>query len=413
MNDSTKLSQLVLYRNLLADPLVYKLHLLLTSNAEPDLEYELAAGLIEAAERLGLDGNLWQSYLIHCIASDENTFTLAVEKSHGQIGQSIREAAIHDIAILLTILKAQPLPACHNLVENFSPTKPTGTAAITMLREFIFSSTPTVTPNELIDKLIEYYIHYGSGPTAGFKAFRWNDKTGLVGIVHPDAIKLDDIIGYESQKATLVQNTEAFIAGRPANNILLAGARGTGKSSSVKALINRYHTDGLRLVEVPKHQLSQLNIIIDRLRNRSQKFIIFLDDLSFEEAESDYKYLKSIIDGGIEARPANVLLYATSNRRHLIRESWADRADVQDIHSADTVQEKISLADRFGITLTFSAPNQDEFLQIVEGIAKRNDISLPAAELKSAAIRWEMSRSGRSGRVAKQFVTHLLSNNKN
>ncbi|MBP2654766.1 MAG: hypothetical protein H6Q73_2335 [Firmicutes bacterium] len=407
MKHTTQLTNLVIYRNLLSDPLIHKMMVLVISDKEPELEYELDAGLIRAAEKFGLDGNLWQSYLIHHIINDENVLTSTLEKSRGQIGHSLKHAVIHDLEILLAFLKSSPLKDTHNLVSNFSPTTSLVTPGFAALKEYILSSTE-VTPHSLADKLIHHYTIYGSGPLKGFKAFRWEENTGLVGIAHPDTIELDEIIGYESQKAVLVQNTEAFLAGRPANNVLLAGSRGTGKSSSVKALINRYYADGLRLVEVQKHQLRSLSNIIATLKNRNSKFIIFLDDLSFEEAETDYKYLKSIIDGSIEARPDNVLLYATSNRRHLIKESWDDRSDTQDIHSADSVQEKISLADRFGITLTYQAPDQNEFLRIVEGIAKRNSVNLPEQELKTAALRWELSRSGRSGRVARQFVNHLL-----
>ncbi|MBP2645927.1 MAG: hypothetical protein H6Q75_1367 [Firmicutes bacterium] len=407
MRNIATLSQLVIYRNLLDDPLMQSLERLLSVACEPSVEYELTASLFKAAEKLGLSGNLWQSYLIYRITQDENIFTVAVEKNKGHINDSLRRAVLHDLSVVLSVLTLQPMPACSELISTFTPSTTAVSDALHSLMTFVLSQD--ITPERLLNKLIAFYLQYGSGATAGFKAFRWEDGTGLVGISHTDTIALDDIIGYDTQKAVLIQNTEAFIAGRPANNVLLAGARGTGKSSSVKALINRYYSDGLRLVEVPRHQLQHLNTIIETLRQSSQKFIIFLDDLSFEEAETDYKYLKSIIDGGIEAKPANVLLYATSNRRHLVKESWSDRADSDDIHTADSVQEKISLVDRFGITITFQTPDQNEFLRIVNGIARRNSIALPEEELKRAALRWEMSRSGRSGRVARQFVTHLLS----
>jgi predicted AAA+ superfamily ATPase len=265
-------------------------------------------------------------------------------------------------------------------------------------------------PAELVGKLTEYYCLHGCGKAAGYAAFRWDEATGLVGIRHHDAITLEDLVGYEYQKEVLSKNTEAFIAGKPANNVLLVGARGTGKSSSVKSLVNKYFANGLRLVEVHKHQFVQLHRIMDALRGRSQKFIVFMDDLSFEESETDYKHLKSVIEGGIEARPDNVLLYATSNRRHLIRENWNDRSGTQDIHAADSVHEKISLSDRFGIILSYPAPDQNEYLQIVEAIARRHAVDVPAEELKKGALRWELSHSGRSGRTAQQFVKHIMGN---
>ena len=244
---------------------------------------------------------------------------------------------------------------------------------------------------------------------ARYTVFRWDLDLGLVPVRHPDRIQMDDLIGYERQKAVLTQNTEAFVAGRPANNVLLVGSRGTGKSSSVKALLNQYADIGLRLVEITKHDLRHLSSIMQALRERGKKFILFMDDLSFEEFEIEYRHLKSMMEGGVETKPDNVLIYATSNRRHLIKETWTDRtgANADDIHSWDTINEKISLSDRFGITLTFAPPNQDEYLRIVESMARKRNICLPSAELRAEAIKWETAHSGRSGRIAQQFIAHL------
>jgi hypothetical protein len=401
-----KLNNLIIYRNLLKDGLVQKLQSILAGAAREDAAYELSAGLLAKAEKMGFKGNLLHSYIVYLIARDENVFSTTVEKNRGKVGAGLRRAVIHDLAILRDLLSTDFAAVCDTaFVSDFTPTNSEAFQDYTALTGYLAAS-----PEESADRLIEYYTRYGCGKTAGFAAFRWDEEAGLTGIKHTDRIALEDIVGYESQKAVLVKNTEAFLGGKPANNVLLAGARGTGKSSSVKALINRYFADGLRLVEVHKHQLRHLHKILDALRGRSQKFIVFLDDLSFEDTETDYKHLKSVIEGGVEAKPDNVLLYATSNRRHLIKETWADRAGTQDIHSADSVQEKISLSDRFGITLTYPAPDQNEYLSIVEAIAKRHDIDLPQEELRKRALRWEMSHSGRSGRVAQQFVKHILGN---
>jgi predicted AAA+ superfamily ATPase len=400
------LNKLIVYRNLLKDSLVQKIQALLAGNAKEDLGYELSAGLIAKAEKLGLSGSLWKSYVMYLIARDENVFSTTVEKNRGKIGDGLRQAVAHDLTVLQGFLHADLGSVCNiSYISDFTPTSKDAFQDFATLTEPLLSAEEA---DQLVNKLIEYYTLYGCGKTAGFAAFRWDEEAGLIGIKHTDRIRLDDIVGYEYQKDVLMKNTEAFLANKPANNVLLAGARGTGKSSSVKALVNEYYQSGLRLVEVHKHQLRFLHKIMEGLRGRSQKFIVFLDDLSFEESETDYKHLKSVIDGGVEAKPDNVLLYATSNRRHLIRENWSDRAGTQDVHSADSVHEKISLSDRFGITLTYPAPDQNEYLRMVEAIAKRNAVDLPEEELRKKALRWEMSHSGRSGRVAQQFVKHIM-----
>lgn len=404
-----KLSQLLVYRNLLKDSLVQKQQAILAGRANEDLVYELSAGLIAKAEKLGLSGNLWQSYFVYLIARDENVFSTTVETSRGQIGPGLLRAVTHDLAILREFLQAD-LAACGDVafIRDFTPTGSDYYQDFTALTRLLLSPLQDLSAETLSARLIEYYTRYGCGKTAGYAAFRWDEETGLAGIKHLDTIRLEDIVGYEYQKEVLTNNTEAFLADKPANNVLLVGARGTGKSSSVKGLVNRYFASGLRLVEVHKHQLQYLSKIIEALRGRSQKFIVFLDDLSFEESETEYKHLKSVIEGGVEAKPDNVLIYATSNRRHLIQENWSDRAGNQDIHSADSVHEKISLSDRFGITLTYPAPDQTEYLRIVETLAKQHSIALPQDELRQRALRWELSHSGRSGRVAHQFVKHIM-----
>ena len=219
----------------------------------------------------------------------------------------------------------------------------------------------------------------------------------------------DRLIGYENQKEKLIKNTEAFLKNKPANNVLLYGDSGTGKSSSIKALLNRYATEGLRLIELAKYQMKELPKILEVLKDRGLYFIIFMDDLSFEDFETDYKYMKAIIEGGVEVKPNNVLFYATSNRRHLIKEKWSDRdQESGEIHLSDAIQEKISLASRFGITISYESPQQKGYLRIVKELAKQNNITLPVEELKERAIQWEMWNNGRSGRTAQQFIDYLL-----
>jgi len=266
------------------------------------------------------------------------------------------------------------------------------------------------------DRLIDFYSRCGSGIFARYKGFVW-ERTGnlgrLRGVEEPDPIRLSDFIGYEMQRKEIVENTLRFIKGFPANNLLLYGDRGTGKSSTVKALMNEYHSLGLRLVEVPKDLLADFNQILRMIRNRPQKFIIFIDDLSFSDGESSYTALKAVLEGSLESRPSNVLVYATTNRRHLVKERFSDRAGLMsddandEIHAADTIEEKLSLADRFGMTITFTAPDQEAYLNIVEGLAQQRGLRVDRDFLRKKAIQWEMMYNGRSPRTANQFINWL------
>ena len=215
--------------------------------------------------------------------------------------------------------------------------------------------------------------------------------------------------GYELAKQKLIDNTEAFVNGKQANNCLLYGDAGTGKSTSIKAIANQYYDRGLRLIEVYKHQFCDLNDVIAQIKNRNYKFIIYMDDLSFEEFEIEYKYLTAVIEGGLEKKPDNVLIYATSNRRHLIRETFSDKEEVrEDMHTSDTVQEKLSLYARFGVSIYFGAPNKKEFQNIVKVLAEKYQVSMDEDTLLAEANKWELSHGGLSGRTAQQFINYLL-----
>ncbi len=223
-------------------------------------------------------------------------------------------------------------------------------------------------------------------------------------------VYLEDLVGYESAKKKLVDNTEAFIEGRPCNNCLLFGDAGTGKSSSIKGILNRYYERGLRMIELYKHQMKYLSDIIAQIKDRNYRFIILMDDLSFEEFETDYKYLKAVIEGGLEKKPGNILIYATSNRRHIVREKFSDKNERDDdLHTNDTVQEKLSLSYRFGETIFFARPDKKQFDNIVKTLADRYNVSMDEEELLLEANKWELSHGGLSGRTAQQFIDHLLS----
>ena len=267
---------------------------------------------------------------------------------------------------------------------------------------------------ECVNRLLEMAVSHG------FEGNLWHnyltyllarhkeDGVRIVPITKIAHVHLDDLVGYEIPKKKLITNTEAFIEGKKANNCLLFGDAGTGKSSSIKAILNQYYDRGLRMIEVYKHQFQDLNDIIAQIKNRNYKFIIYMDDLSFEEFEIEYKYLKAVIEGGLERRPENVLIYATSNRRHLIRETFRDKADRdEELHTNDTVQEKLSLVARFGVTIYFGKPAKKEFQEIVRQLAKRNEIDMPEDELLGEANKWELSHGGLSGRTAQQFIDYL------
>jgi uncharacterized protein len=273
----------------------------------------------------------------------------------------------------------------------------------------IFKALHTQNWGELVDDLAAYYQQTGVGIFGKYRALRWQGQ--LSGIPHPDRIQIENLIGYEQQQATLIKNTTSLLAGKPALNILLYGGKGTGKSSLIKGLLNHYPESQLRLIEVSKSATIDLPLILDRLTNLPQKFIIFIDDLSFEEDDENFKALKVVLEGSVTARPTNVVVYATSNRRHLVREYFADRPRPQDageIQMWDTVQEKLSFVDRFGITLTFEPADQPKYLEIVHHLAMEAKLSLSADDLEYRALQWATRHNGRSGRTARQFIDYLI-----
>ncbi|CUH94619.1 hypothetical protein P22_0685 [Propionispora sp. 2/2-37] len=404
----SQLNRLIIYRNVIKDSLVQSMLSIISGSASLSQTSDWYGRLLEKAEHLSLRGNLLHQYLLYLIARDENVFSRTLQHSGGKLGKGLQQALVQDITLLQEFFVTDFRQYVDmELLGNYEPTVCRDQHALTVLQNAFLGVSRR--PEELIDMLVQYYLRYGYGDIAGYTAFRWQGAIGLTGIEHYDTIRLTDIIGYERQKTTLVKNTEAFLSDRPSNNVLLVGARGTGKSSSVKALANEYFSRGLRLVEVAKSELQSLPRLMEVLRQYRQHFIIFLDDLSFEEFEVEYKYLKSVIEGGVETKPPNVLIYATSNRRHLIKETWADRSEnLDELHRADAVNEKISLSDRFGIVLSFIAPSQQEYLAIVSELAHKYAIALSPEELKTAALQWEISHTGRSGRTAQQFINHLV-----
>ncbi|HVC34810.1 MAG TPA: ATP-binding protein [Chloroflexota bacterium] len=364
-------------------------------------------------------GDAWQRHLLHRVFSDENPFSRAAQIwTYEQIPAGLREAARRDLVAVgrLFVLNGARLSGAvaDTLAEmpswtDFEALGPDGPPDPLVAR---FASTTDLAEwADLLPELAAHYRSRGVGPFAGCRAFRWcHHPNGgrLVPIARPDPITFDDLIGYGDQRQTVRRNTENFLKGLPANNLLLYGDRGTGKSSTIKALLNAYADRGLRLVEVAKAGLADFAQIVGVLAGRRERFVIFIDDLSFDESEGDYKELKAILEGSIEARPENVLLYATSNRRHLVQERFSDRlAPDDEVHAQDTLQEKLSLADRFGVTVIFTMPDQEQYLEIVIGLAKRRGLAIDAARLRREALQWSAWNNGRSGRTARQFVDDL------
>ncbi len=386
------------------------------------LFYECVHRLIALAGEYGFHGNLWHCYLANLLVNNENTYSCGCE-IRGAIEGTINEAALHDIIIfkefydydfggMMERLKVPEYAMTEHYESSSLESKVYNTRICARICELAERFCADQTAEEMKATLTQFYKDYGVGKFGLHKSFRIaHDENGvriepILNIAH---VKLDDLVGYEIPKKKLTDNTESFIGGKKANNCLLFGDAGTGKSSCIKAITNEYYDRGLRIIEVYKHQFQDLNEVISQIKKRNYKFIIYMDDLSFEEFEIEYKYLKAVIEGGLEKKPENVLIYATSNRRHLIRENYRDKEEVrEDMHTSDTVQEKLSLVYRFGVTIYFGAPDKKQFQNIVKTLAERHGVTMPEEELLLEANKWELAHGGLSGRSAQQFIDYLL-----
>lgn len=381
--------------------------------------------LLELATSCAFNDNLWQSYLTYLLIMDENPFSLTCEKVGSRDGSvnhfatsdfhAFRELFTYNFSEIETALGID----CFSCITNYKAIEKPELMYNKNVSEKV-SYLTNILRNADSDKaffegVTEFYRSIGVGAFGLNKAFRLGESTSgnidFMPINNMDRVVLSDLVGYEIQKEKLVANTKAFVEGKKANNVLLFGDSGTGKSTSIKAIVNEFYADGLRMIEIYKYQFRLLSQLISQIKNRNYKFIIYMDDLSFEEDESDYKFLKAVIEGGVETKPDNILIYATSNRRHLIRETWKDRRDIEqdgDIHRSDTMEEKLSLANRFGVTIGYYKPSRQEYYTIVKELAERNGIDISGDELCIEADRWELNHGGVSGRTAQQFINHLL-----
>ncbi len=383
--------------------------------------FTLLAGEVELAAEL-LVGDAWQHHLLSRLLDDENPFSLKAERAGWtEIGPALLAQTRADLAAAQRChrLSGATIVQAASRLAGVPPTAWDGFRPLRAPRDRSARRRMMLRLHSARDwpgfvrELAGYFARNGVGLFGRHRAFRWVRLDGqgqLEGVPTPDPVRLDDLVGYELEREPVVENTRQFVAGAPANNVLLYGDRGTGKSSTVKALLNEFHTQGLRLIEVAKEQLDDYPEIIALLHGRRERFILFVDDLSFEEHETQYKALKAALEGSLEARPENVLLYATSNRRHLIVERFADRQKASfddEVHPEDTAQEKLSLADRFGIHAPFLIPDQNRYLQIVEGLAARFGLRLPARDLRHRALLWSQWHNGVSCRTARQFIESL------
>ena len=415
---------LVIYRNLEYQQLFEDMAQLLKEPAMGEAHAHKAAGLagqlIELAVKYGFEGNLWHCFLAFCLANNEHAYSTSCE-IRGSAGGSLDLLAAADFTIFKELfdldIRSLGGPVWEMLAE-YRPAQADSKVFNRRIRDRIVNLAVQLERAESVEAfqrlVVEFYREFGVGKFGLNKAFRIverdeGQKVVIDPIINVEHVYLNDIVGYELQKKKLVENTEAFVNGREANNVLLFGDAGTGKSSSVKAILNEYYSRGLRIIEVYKHQFKALSDVLEQIKDRNYKFIIYMDDLSFEDYELEYKYLKAILEGGLGKRPRNVLIYATSNRRHLIREKFSDKRELDDeLHGNDTVQEKLSLAARFGVTIYFGSPDKFEFQRIVKVLAERYHVNMPEEQLYAEANKWELSHGGLSGRTASQFITHLL-----
>ena len=438
-----RLDGLLLYRSLLEDPVIAAWQSVLRTGvllggsamqadvASSETNVLATAGTLvkaygcwfEAMARIGTD---WPRYVIAQVLLAENPWTrrlAAVEADrledalkHYDLG-GMATAARQDVMALQTVL-----PWCGQALAQWvaeqiglSSHPP---AAWEPLVQGVDAALDGVAVSQLLGSpnwgaelpvLFDHSQRRGIGLWGRYRAFRW-EAGELSGIATPDPVQLNQLVGYEHPTQQLMANTERLLRGQPALNVLLYGSRGAGKSSLVKALIHEYGDRGLRLIEVAKAELQALPKIVEHLRGVAQKFILFVDDLSFDADDEAFKSLKVVLEGSATARPENVVVYATSNRRHLVREFFDDRPrprDADEIHSWDTTQEKLSFSDRFGLTLTFEPANQDRYLEIVNHLVAQAGIVIAPEDLDFRARQWATRHNGRSGRTARQFVDWL------
>lgn len=366
---------------------------------------DMTAEVAEFAERFGLSGDAWANYLAYRLISDENVFSLCAER--GCAFGTVRELAREDIDVIIELFTR---PVRDELIDYTAGKEKKNYAATRIkrlgkqLKHFAESGQDVA----FTDALADEYAYGGVGMLGLYSAFCLSEEGKLEPIPNFAPKSFDALVGYEEQKKALIDNTMAFIEGETFNNVLLYGDAGTGKSTSVKALAEKFG-ESVKLIEIYKHQYCRIGRLMSELAERGGKYILFFDDLSFDDGENEYKYFKAVLDGGLSTKPDNIVVYATSNRVHLIRESFSDRADItqDEIHRSDTVEEKLSLSSRFGLSLFYPSPDQKQYLDIVRELASSSGIEMSAEKLDGEAMRWATAQNKKSGRTAEQFINSL------
>ena len=427
-----EIAKLIMYQDSEKDSVLYRFGEIFRTYSTTEYDkatliqeiYTQLKRLLVIATDYGFNENLWHNYLTFYLITNENPFSITCEKVGANDG-SVNHFALNDFKVFFNLfhydfssIEKDLGIDCFSQLSDYKAigkkelmyNKNVSEKVISLSRKLEQANNES----EFFDTVTQFYKDYGVGMFGLNKAFRIKDKTEgdveFLPINNMDKVMLDDLVGYEIQKQKLIDNTEAFVNGNKANNALLFGDSGTGKSTSIKAIVNAYYDKGLRMIEIYKHQFKDLSNVIASIKNRNYRFIIYMDDLSFEEFEIEYKFLKAVIEGGVETKPENILIYATSNRRHLIKETWSDRSDMEvdnGIHKSDTIEEKLSLVNRFGVTINYSKPNQKEYFHIVTELAHRQGIKMDDETLCKEANKWELSHGGISGRTAQQFINYI------
>ena len=431
------ISRLILYGSMPEDEILMRLADIFRAYEEKTRDkaaliseiYAQTKRILQVATDYAFDKNLWHNYLTFLLITNENPFSITCEKVGAGDG-SVNTFVKNDYQVFMELFSFDFKPieqdlgiSCFSILQNYKAIGKPELMYNKNVSEKVRALSEKLEAAHDVEAFFEavtgFYRDYGVGMFGLNKAFRIRSLSHLqqadkqiefLPINNMEQVALSDLVGYELQKKKLVDNTEAFVSGKPANNVLLFGDSGTGKSTSIKAIVNQYYDRGLRMIEIYKHQFQDLSSVIAAVKNRNYRFIIYMDDLSFEEDETEYKFLKAVIEGGVETRPENILIYATSNRRHLINETWKDRKDVTmsgGIHHSDTMEEKLSLVHRFGLTIGYQKPGQKEFFHIVQELARREGIRMEESELFAEANKWEMMYGGISGRTAQQLINYL------
>lgn len=400
------LSSLSVYKKVLNTNIVQTFYKLLNSmDKEPDDFLNAYGSFFSTLSEKGYENN-FSTAITKTILYDENSFTKTACKKDinaNNIPENIKKGVLHDCKSILAASKidsniifkeykyAEKIQGILNTLPKWEITKP-----IKELNNL----------DSIIESLLLFHENNGCGIFAKYKAFTWTDSK-LVPVKHLDDINIESLTGYENERNIVLNNTKAFLNNNPANNCLLYGDKGTGKSTTVKAVFNKLKNNGLRIIEMPKKGLKDFSILVNKIASIPMKFIVFVDDLSFHKDDESYAPLKALLEGSLTAKPDNTLIYATSNRRHLVQESFEDNKNYSDLHPNDSKEENLSLYDRFGLTVCFIAPNRKEYFEIVKSLARQSNINIDDTLLENAEI-FALGRGGRSPRCAIQYINSLF-----